>query len=59
MLKKQAWIIPVNTAVLFGILCFWSIQNHDTLWAVVDIILCLINVYFAFAWLRMRRPDRR
>ncbi len=58
MLKKQAWIIPVNTAVLFGILCFWSIQNHDTLWAVVDIILCLINAYFAFAWLRMRRPDR-
>ncbi len=58
MLKKQAWIIPVNTAVLFGILCFWSIQNHDTLWAVVDVVLCLLNVYLAFTWLRMRRPDR-
>ncbi len=59
MLKKQAWIIPVNTAILFGVLCFWAIQSHDTVWAVISMILCLVNVFFAYRWLRMRRTRRR
>ncbi len=58
MINKRAWIIPVNTAVLFGILCFWAIQSHDTVWAVIAMVACLFNVYFAYRWLRMRRPGR-
>jgi hypothetical protein len=58
MLKKRAWIIPVNTAILFGILCFWSIQQHDTLWAVIDVILSMVNVFFAYRWIKMRRPSK-
>lgn len=58
-MHKRAWIIPVNTAVLFGVLCFWAIQNHDTLWAVITMIMCLVNVFFAFRWLRMRRTSKR
>jgi hypothetical protein len=58
MMNKRAWIIPVNTAILFAILCFWSIQKHDTLWAVVDILLCMVNVFFAYRWLKMRRPSK-
>jgi hypothetical protein len=59
MMNKRAWIIPVNTAILFAILCFWSIQKHDTVWAVIDIVLCLLNAFFAYRWLKMRRPSRR
>ncbi len=58
MMNKRAWIIPVNTAILFGILCFWAIQNHDTVWAVVDVLLCMVNAYFAYRWFRMRRPSK-
>ena len=58
MLNKRAWIVPVNTAILFAILCFWSIQKHDSLWAVIDIILCMLNAYLAYRWLKMRRPSK-
>jgi hypothetical protein len=58
MLNKRAWIVPVNTAFLFAILCFWSIQKHDTLWAVIDSILCMLNAYLAYRWLKMRRPSK-
>jgi uncharacterized membrane protein YccC len=54
MLKKGAWIIPVNTAILFAILCYWAIQNHDPVWAVITIVACMVNVYFAYRWFRMR-----
>jgi hypothetical protein len=54
-MNKRAWIIPINTAILFAVLCFWAIQRHDTVWAVITMILCLINVFFAYRWLQMRR----
>jgi len=56
MPNKWAWIVPLNTAILFAILCFWSIQKHDTLFAVIDIVLCLVNAYLAYRWLKTRRP---
>ena len=59
MLKKRSWIIPLNIAILFGVLCFWAIQIHDTLWAVISMIFCLINAYFVYRWVQMRRPRRR
>ena len=58
MLNKRAWIIPVNTALLFALLCFWAIQKHDTVWAVIDIILCMINAFLAYRWLKMRRASK-
>lgn len=54
-MKKSAWIIPVNTAILFGVLCFWAIAQHDTIMAVIAIILCMVNVFFAYRWLQMSR----
>jgi hypothetical protein len=54
-IKKGAWIIPVNVAVLFAVLCFWAIQQHDTVWAVISIVMCLLNVYFAVRWFQIRR----
>jgi hypothetical protein len=55
MPNNWAWIVPLNTAILFAILCFWSIQKHDTLFAV---ILCLVNAYLAYRRLKMRRPTK-
>jgi hypothetical protein len=57
-MNKAAWIIPVNTAILFAILCFWAIQKHDTVWAIIDMALCLFNVFLAYRWIRMRRPSK-
>jgi hypothetical protein len=31
-----------------------AIQTHDTVWAVITVIACLINVYFAYKWFKMR-----
>ncbi len=58
-MKKQAWLIPVNIAVLFAVLCFWAIQSHDTVWAVISVLFCMLNAYFAYRWLKMRRPSKR
>ena len=58
MLKKQSWLIPANTAILCGILCFWAVQNHDTVFAVILCIVCLVNCYFTYMWLRMRRSTK-
>ena len=58
MLKKRAWLIPVNAAILFGLLCFWAVESHDTVWAVVDMIFCLINAFFAYRWLSVQRARR-
>ncbi len=57
-MKKSAWIIPVNTAILFGVLCYWAIQQHDTPWAVISILLCLLNAFFAFRWFQMQRTRK-
>jgi hypothetical protein len=56
MLNKRAWIVPLNTAILFAILCVWAILKHDTAFAVIDCVLCLVNAYLAYSWLKMRRP---
>jgi hypothetical protein len=58
MLNKRAWIVPLNTAILFAILCVWSILKHDTLFAVIDCVLCLVNAYLAYRWLKMRQPTK-
>jgi hypothetical protein len=57
-MNKRAWIIPINTAILFAVLCFWAVQHHDPLWAAITMILCLVNAFFAYRWLRMRRMTK-
>jgi len=44
-----------QAAILFGVLCFWAIAQHDTIMAVIAIILCMVNVFFAYRWLQMSR----
>ena len=58
-MKKGAWIIPVNVAILFGVLCFWAIEQHDTVWAVIAIVMCMLKAYFAVRWFLMRRASKR
>ncbi|MGD0474596.1 MAG: hypothetical protein ABSB70_15470 [Candidatus Velthaea sp.] len=58
MLNKRAWLLPVNTSILFAILCFWAIQNHDTLFAVISVSVCMLNAYLAYRWFKMRRPTK-
>ena len=53
---SQRW--AKGTAILFAVLCFWAIQTHDTVWAVITMIACLVNVYFAYKWFKMRRSPK-
>jgi hypothetical protein len=59
MFKRRPWIIPVSTAVLFALLCFYAVQTHDTVWAVLALLGALINVYLAYRWFTERRAPKR
>jgi len=56
MLNKRAWLVPLCTAILFAILCVRAIVKHDTVFAALDCVLCLVNAYLAYCWQKMPRP---
>jgi hypothetical protein len=54
-MNKRAWIIPLNLSILFAILCGYAVASHDTIFAVIEIILCMVNGFFTYRWLKMGR----
>ena len=52
---RRSWWLPSAVALLFGSLFVWSLLLHNTVMAILDAVLFLLNAFIA---LRLRRASR-